>query len=285
MTPKTDNFFALTCLLVLLFLSLTATGQSLRVATYNVRYDNKSDTANAWNKRLPVLAGLIQFHDFDIVGTQEVLQHQVEDMQKQLPAYGHIGVGRDDGKAGGEFSGIFFKKDKFTLLQQGTFWLSPTPDKPSKGWDAALPRICTWGQFRDNASGRTFYFFNTHFDHQGEKARNESAKQLLSRIRQLPAGTPVILAGDFNFDQNSPNYQLLNDSKTLQDAYQQARVRFAPKGTFNGFKVSGTSDSRIDHIFLSKDMEVKRYGILTYLYGDGKLPSDHYPVMVELEMK
>src|SRR5688500_14256837 len=111
---------------MLLLFTLQTNGQSLRVATYNIRYDNKSDTANAWNKRLPFLTGIVEFHDFDIFGTQEVQHHQLQDMMKLLPVYAHIGVGRDDGKTGGEYSGIFFKKDRFELLKQGTFWLSAT---------------------------------------------------------------------------------------------------------------------------------------------------------------
>lgn len=270
---------------LLLLLTLQANAQQMRVATYNVRLDIASDSLNAWNNRMPYLTDLIRFHDFDIFGTQEVLHHQVQDMLKSLPGYAHIGVGRDDGKTGGEYSGIFYKKENYTLLKQGTFWLSETPDKPGKGWDADYPRICTWGHFRNNTSGKTFFFFNTHFDHRGEKARTESATLLLSKINEIATDQPVILTGDFNFDQNSPNYTLLRKPGTLQDAYEIAKVRFAPKGTFNAFSVAGTSDARIDHIFLSRHFQARRYGILTYLYGDGKLPSDHFPVMVELDFR
>jgi endonuclease/exonuclease/phosphatase family metal-dependent hydrolase len=273
----------LACILLLLSLQLEA--QSLRVATYNVRVDIRSDSANAWNMRMPYLTGLIRFHDFDLFGTQEVFHNQLQDMQKNLPDYAHTGVGRDDGKTAGEYAGIFYKKEKVTLLKQGTFWLSETPEKPGKGWDASYPRICTWGQFRDNASGKTFFVFNTHFDHRGEKARKESVKLLLSRIEKLASNQPVIVTGDFNFDQSDPRHTLLHRSGTLQDAYELAKIRFAPKGTFNAFKATGTSDSRIDHIFLSRDFQVQRYGILTYLYGDAKLPSDHYPVMADLVFK
>ncbi|MHC2991841.1 hypothetical protein OB13_09640 [Pontibacter sp. HJ8] len=268
---------------ILLLFGLQSGAQSLQVATYNIRYDNKSDTANAWHKRLPVLTGMIQFQDFDIFGTQEALHHQVQDLLEHLPGYAHIGVGRDDGKTGGEFSGVFYKKARFDLLKQGTFWLSTTPDKPSKSWDAALPRICTWGQFRDKVSGRTFFFFNTHFDHRGQQARAESVKLILKKIKEIAPKAPVILAGDFNFDQADENYTTLNKSGTLQDAYHKAKIRFAPMGTFNDFKVTDTTQRRIDHIFLTPAFQVQRYGILTFVYGDGKLPSDHFPVVTELE--
>ncbi|WP_206683991.1 exonuclease/endonuclease/phosphatase family protein [Pontibacter beigongshangensis] len=140
------------------------------------------DTANAWNKRLPHLTGLVKLNDFDLFGTQEGLLHQLQDMNGQLPGYTYIGGGRDDGQQTGEFSAIFYKPDKLKLLKNGDFWLSETPAKPGKGWDADYPRICTWGQFRDNASGFTFYLFNVHFDHRGPKAlkgeRQTDAEQI-----------------------------------------------------------------------------------------------------------
>ncbi|UOQ69761.1 endonuclease/exonuclease/phosphatase family protein [Hymenobacter volaticus] len=272
-------FFAV----LLLAISVKLPAQTLKVATYNIRYDNKQDTANAWKNRLPYMAKLIQFQDFDVFGTQEVLYNQLQDLTGQLPGYAHLGVGRDDGKQAGEFSAIFYKQDKFKLLQQGTFWLSPTSTVPSKGWDAALPRVCSWGQFQEKATGFTFYFFNTHFDHVGVEARKESAKLILAKIKQMAGTTPVILTGDFNIDQTNESYTILGTTSNLKDAYQTAKVVYAPNGTFNGFNPKAKTDARIDHIFLGPTFTVSRYGILTETYGAGKTPSDHYPVAIEVQ--
>ncbi len=276
--------------------SANAQNHTLNVATYNLRYDNPGDSLNPWKQRYPVIVNMVQFHDFDIVGTQEGLYHQLQDLAQELPGYAYIGVGRDDGKQAGEYAAIFYKKDKFKLLQKGTFWLSPVTDRPNKGWDAVLPRICTWGEFQDITSGLKFYFFNTHFDHIGVQARRESAKLILSKVKELAGKQPVILTGDFNVDQHDESYGVLNTSGVLKDAYQLADVKLATAGTFNGFDINTNTDSRIDHIFLNNKFHVKRYGILTDSYhakqpegqtlqqaaDQVKLPSDHYPVMVTL---
>lgn len=263
-------------------LLLRTNAQTMRVATYNIRYDNPGDSLNAWQYRLPIVTDLIKFYDFDIFGIQEGLYSQVADLTANLPAYAYIGVGRDDGKQAGELSAIFYNKTKFELLQQGTFWLAPVTDKPVKGWDAALPRICTWGQFRNKKSGFVFYHFNTHFDHRGVEARKESAKLILNTIKKMaPPNMPVILTGDLNVDQHNESYTLLNNSGVLKDAYEMATVRLAHNGTFNAFNINTKSDSRIDHIFLSHHFRPQKYGILTNSY-QARLPSDHFPVMVDV---
>ncbi|WP_022825367.1 endonuclease/exonuclease/phosphatase family protein [Hymenobacter norwichensis] len=273
---------ALCALFLLLAVSATLSAQTMKVATYNVRYDNKQDTANAWLRRLPHLTNLIRFQDFDLFGTQEVLYTQLQDMTSKLPGYAYIGVGRDDGKQAGEYSAIFYKQDRYKLLKQGTFWLAPTTTAPVKGWDAALPRVCTWGQFQEKNTGFTFYLFNTHFDHVGVEARKESAKLILAKIKEMAGTSPAILTGDLNVDQRNESYTLLSTSGTLKDAYQTAALVYAPNGTFNNFKTTTKTDARIDHIFLSPAFTATRYGILTDTYGGGKIPSDHYPVAIEV---
>jgi endonuclease/exonuclease/phosphatase family metal-dependent hydrolase len=273
---------ALCALFLLLAVSATGSAQTMKVATYNVRYDNKQDTANAWLRRLPHLTNLIRFQDFDLFGTQEVLYTQLQDMTSKLPGYAYIGVGRDDGKQAGEYSAIFYKQDRYKLLKQGTFWLAPNTTTPVKGWDAALPRVCTWGQFQEKSTGFTFYLFNTHFDHVGVEARKESAKLILAKIKEMAGTSPAILTGDLNVDQRNESYTLLSTSGTLKDAYQTAALVYAPNGTFNNFKTTTKTDARIDHIFLSPAFTATRYGILTDTYGGGKIPSDHYPVAIEV---
>ena len=285
-----------------------ATAEALVVGTYNIRYDNKGDVekGNAWTRRLPVLAGLIRFHEFDILGTQEAYKNQLDDLRKLLPDFSHTGCGRDDGKDAGEHAAIFFRKDKLTLLDSGTFWLSETPETPGKGWDADLPRICTWAKLRETGSERILFVFNTHFDHRGTQARQESAKLILSRIRQIAAGAPAILTGDFNVDQTSDSYRVLHDSGLLADAFETAPDRYALNGTANAFRPDAVTDSRIDHVFHTRQLKPVRYGVLTDTYRtplpdsaesrsgnfpgevtfrnqEIRLPSDHFPVLVEFE--
>lgn len=268
--------------ITLIFAAVTfGLAQDFTVATYNIRYDAASDTGNRWEDRAPHLTQLIKFHGFDIFGTQEGLKHQIEAIKSDLPGFEYIGVGRDDDESGGEHAAIFFDTRKFEVIRHGDFWLSENPETPNKGWDAALPRICTWALFRDKRSGFQFFLFNTHFDHIGTEARRESAKLIVRKAHELGDGTPMIITGDFNVDQHSESYQVLQQGGTVTDAYELAPSPYAPNGTFNGFDITRVNDSRIDHIFLSPPFRVIRYGILTDSYA-GKLPADHYPVMAEV---
>lgn len=280
--------------LVLSSLHFLANTQIMNVATYNIRYENSLDNAkgNGWKARCPIVTSLIYQYDFDLFGAQEVLFTQLNDLAFRLPDYGYIGVGRADGKDKGEFSPIFYKKDKYKLLQSGTFWLSPTDSIPSVGWDAAFPRICSWGRFLVKGSNTTFWFFNLHNDHVGTVARLESSKIILGKIKEMCTDEPVILTGDFNMDQESEGYTVLANSGMLSDTYKIAKKVYAPSGTFNDFMINPTSHSRIDHVFVNKLFKVVKYAILTDTYnssGQGatttsktRLPSDHYPVQAEL---
>lgn len=295
----------LAALLALLPFQMT---RALVAGSYNIRYDNPGDVekGNSWPQRLPVIAGLIRFHEFDVLGTQEAFHHQLVDLQKLLPNHAYTGCGRDDGKEAGEHAAIFFRKDKFSLLECGTFWLSQTPDKPGKGWDADLPRICTWAKLRETGGGRVLFVFNTHFDHRGVQARLESAKLIVSRIKEVAKDEPVILTGDFNVDQTSESYRSLHDSGILADSYETAADRYALNGTANAFKPEVKTESRIDHVFHTRQLKPVRYGVLTDTYrtpvadsqetqsgnfpGEVKfrnfqvrMPSDHFPVLVEFE--
>ncbi|SFD17782.1 Metal-dependent hydrolase, endonuclease/exonuclease/phosphatase family [Chitinophaga sp. CF118] len=301
-------FFWVVCFGLLAYTAADA--QRITVGTYNMRYDNKDDEeeGNGWKQRYPVIAGMIRFHGFDIFGTQECLRHQLGDIKNSLPGFTFIGVGRDDGKEAGEHSAIFYNTEKFKLLENGDFWLSTITDKPNKGWDAVLPRICSWGKFSDIKTGFTFYFFNLHMDHVGVQARAESSKLVLAKVKAMAGNIPVILTGDFNVDQNNESYALINNSGILKDAYETAAFRFALNGTFNSFNVNGKTDSRIDHIFLTKQFKVEKYGVLTDTYRNknednstantgnfpkevsmqkytAREPSDHFPVMIVVEYK
>ena len=277
-------------------LMLPAVAQELTVATYNIRNANKGDAerGNGWERRCPWVCGLIEFQGFDIFGSQEVLDGQLHDMLAQLPGYAYIGVGRDDGKAKGEYSPIFYKKERFRLLDEGHFWLSEVTDRPNKGWDAALPRICTWGHFLDRQTRRRFWFFNLHMDHVGVRAREESAKLVVAKIREMCGPREfVILTGDFNVGETSESYAVLHDSGLLYDTFDLAEIKYAWTGTENGFDPDRKTFRHIDYVFVTSGFRVLRYGILTDTYrseepaGSAKpfrarTPSDHFPVKVEL---
>lgn len=293
-----------TALLVLSFTSVFGENARINVATYNIRQQNGVDNAagNGWERRAPIVAQLIRFHGFDIFGTQEGFKNQLEDMKAGLPGYEYIGAGRDDGKEAGEHSAIFYRTDLFDVLDHGDFWLSETPDKPGLGWDAACVRICTWGKFRHKPTGKEFLFFNLHMDHIGTTARVESAKLIKRKIDELGSELPTFLTGDFNVDQHSPSYATIIEGGTLTDSHDRSPLVYELNGTFNSYKTDGFSTSRIDHIFVSPNVEVERYGVLTDTYrtpeeapaevkandapGEIKIhrykartPSDHFPVL------
>ena len=291
------------CLLILSVLFgmlMTVQGQSFVMATYNIRNDNQSDfnNGNGWVTRRDYVCQLILFHGFDIFGTQEGKYNQLEDMKERLPGYDYIGVGRDDGKQGGEYAAIFYRTDMFEVLDHGDFWLSPITDCPNVGWDAALPRICTWGKFRMKDSGFTFIYYNLHMDHIGVQARSESAKLILKRVTENPEKLPAMLSGDFNIDQNNESFKLIDNSGIMSDSYRIADYKYITNGTYNAFSpASPTQADRIDHIFLTKDFHVNKYGVLTDVYysestdAEGnktqiaRCPSDHFPVMITVDVK
>lgn len=268
--------------LALLFAAHTATAQSFKVATFNVRYDSPRDSGNLWRDRSGIVANLIRYHDFDIFGTQEALPNQLKDMEDSLPGYQRYGVGRDDGKEGGEHSAIFFRKSSFKLLNKGDFWLSETPEKPSLGWDAiCCNRICSWVYLQDKKSGKKFFVFNAHFDHQGVKARVESSKLVLQKIRSIAGNQPAIFTGDLNGNHQSDWYQELAKSDLLADTYKTSGTRYINNGSFNAFKGAKSMDV-IDHIFATQHFSASKWAVLTDTYF-GKFPSDHFPVTALLQ--
>ena len=281
----------------------------VQVMTFNIRLDVSSDSLNSWPYRKAGAAHLIAYYAPDLLGMQEVLPNQLADLKQALPQYTALGVGRDDGKEKGEHSAIFYRTDKFELIEKGDFWLSETPDKPSKGWDAVLPRICSWGHFKCKDTGFEFLFFNLHMDHVGKKARVESALLVQEKMKEFGTELPAILTGDFNVDQTHQSYEALVSKGVLKDSYEAADFRYATNGTFNSFNPNLKTDSRIDHVFISKQFTVKKYGVLTDTYRSevsesqkeiksgnfpkevslhkyqARTPSDHFPVMVVLTYK
>jgi len=291
--------------------AMAAFGQkaAFNIATYNIRQMNDGDVkaGNGWSVRAPHVAQLVQFHDFDIFGTQEGFKSQLEDLKSLLPGYDYIGVGRDNGADEGEHSAIFYDTQKFSVLDHGDFWLSENPEKPGLGWDAVCVRICTWGHFRHNESGREFLYFNLHMDHVGKKARVESANLVKKRLTELGATLPMFLSGDFNVDQFSPSYAAIVEGELLDDSHDKAKMVYETTGTYNGYSAEKYTKSRIEHIFVSPQVEVLKYGILTDTYrtpveGEtgqkeafapeeieltkykARTPSDHFPVKISVEI-
>jgi hypothetical protein len=249
--------------------------------TYNIRLDVAFDADNDWNHRKSFLTDQLAYHAPAIFGIQEALPHQVVDIQLALSEYKHIGIGRE-GENQGEASSIFYQSNRFTVQQETTFWLSPTPELISKGWDAACLRVCTFGLFTDLASGKRFWVFNTHLDHLGEEARTKGLALILDKIKSVnTANDPVILMGDFNTTPNHLRMQNLKNS--LNDAREFSQTRpFGPAGTFNGFAHDKPVTQLIDYVFVSKSgFAVKKYAVLSDAINN-HYPSDHLPVLVHL---
>lgn len=256
------------------------------VMSYNLRFDTESDGINQWENRKDRVASLIRFYRPGFLGTQEGLLNQVQYLEEELDGYGRIGVGRDDGADEGEFSAILFDENRFELVDDSeqTLWLSETPDEPSQSWDAALPRILTFGKFRDRQTDETIYVFNTHFDHIGQTAREESAKLIVETIRDVSEGLPVVVMGDFNVTEDNPAYEELTASDSgLKDAYYTTdNPHVGPDFTFEGFEVKSDSEKRrIDFIFVSEPVTVLNHAIISS-FRDGYYPSDHLPVYAEI---
>ena len=281
MFQKTISTLFLAFALIFIF-SENLSAQTHQIATFNIRWDNPGDEGNLWKDRLPHVVSLIQFHQIGLFGTQETLVHQLNQINEGL-GYLSIGVGRDDGKEKGEFSPIHYDPKRYQLEDSGTFWLSPTPDIPSKGWDAALPRICTWGRFKSK-EGTRFYVFNIHYDHIGQQAREESSKLVASKIRELNReNLPVIWMGDFNVTPDNSAYSTIVSDPAWKDTRLVSKIpSYGPRGTFTGFDWNKMPDGIIDHIFIQGKIQVIRHGILTDNYGK-KYPSDHFPVMAEIK--
>jgi len=278
----------LTFLLISLLLGtqLVAAGKApvpLRIATYNMRYNNAGDGPDAWPNRKEMVKNLVRHYDFDVFGTQEALRGQLNDVA-ELPEYAFVGHGRDDGKEAGEHSAIFYKKARLKLLETGDFWLSETPDKPGKGWDATCcNRICTWAKFRDLQSGQEFFFFSVHFDHEGVEARRQSGRLMVQKIKEIAQNAPVVCVGDLNSTPDTEQVKSLQ--ALLGDAYLLTqRPAYGPVGTFNGFELNAPLRDRIDYIFVSRGSTVRDYAVLTDSMR-GHYPSDHFPVVAEVLLK
>jgi endonuclease/exonuclease/phosphatase family metal-dependent hydrolase len=271
--------------IVFILMGAFSNAQTLKVMTYNIRLDIASDGANAWSHRKDYFTSQIQFYNPDIFGVQEARPNQVVAISTSLLEYNNVGIGRD-GIGQGESSNIFYKKERFTVKESNTFWLSETPSEISKGWDAAYNRVCTYALFKDLKTKQLFWVFNTHLDHIGEAARTKGIELILSKIKELNTKNyPVILMGDLNSEPKEDRIVMLK--KEMNDCRDVTQEKpFGPYGTFNNFKHNEPVTKLIDYIFISKNsiLKVKKYAVLSDS-KDLKYPSDHLPVYVEINFK
>ena len=266
--------------------SISVHSQELNVMTFNIRLNIKSDSLNAWPYRKDNAASQIKFHKVHVLGVQEALHEQMIDLSQSLTQYKYVGVGRDDGKTKGEYSAIFYDSTRLRLLGSSTFWLSLTPEiAGSKSWDAAITRVVTWAKFKDAASKKTFFVFNTHFDHIGKEARRESAKLLKQRVKEITGKNPVIIMGDFNSKPSDDPIKILIDAndpdKFIDTKAISITPHYGPQGTFNAFTPKETDNEPIDFIFLKGKWKVLQHATLSQTWG-GRFSSDHFPVFAKL---
>lgn len=254
--------------------SIAADGaETIKLISYNLRNGRAQDGDNAWEKRRHATAQMLREEAPDVFGVQEAYLDQLQYIESECPQYAYVGVGRDDGAQGGETMAVFYLKSRFELLDSGTFWLSETPEKVSRGWDGACNRTTTWVELRDKTTGREFFYFNTHLDHMGKVAREEGVKLLVERIRTIAGKKPVIVGGDFNTPVDSPIFKPL--TKYMKSVREKSAVSDS-KGTFNGFG-SAPDTIVIDHLYFRGGLKCLEFRTLDGNYGAPYI-SDHYPI-------
>ena len=257
----------------------------LRVMSFNVRNSNAKDGENVWSKRTELFFGTIDQFKPDLIGFQEVLADQYDMITERMKDYAFCGVARNDGRRSGEWSMIGYRKDRFAELTHGDFWLSESPEViGSKSWDAAITRICSWAKLRERTTGREFVYANTHFDHKGVVARQKSSRLLTTKLTELGAGSPAILTGDFNIDEDNPAYAVLvrpeaGDTIRYREVHP---TRLPGEASFHGFK-GGVTGSRIDFVFHTTHLSATSATIEQTPVKDGRWASDHYAVTATLK--
>lgn len=269
-----------------LTLPATAKGLIVKWATFNVRYDNPEDSLNNWKYRRDKVAGFVKTQHIDICGMQEVLHNQLEDLKARLPEYAVVGVGRDDGKTAGEYSPLFFRKDKFELLDSHTFWLSQYPDSAGFiGWDGACTRIATWAKLKERKTGRIIMAVNTHFDHVGTEARRNSALLIIKKIKEIAGQNPAVLTGDFNVSEKWEAYQTItHNTFVLKDAWKIAQKRRGVNYTWHDFgREPMNKREKIDFIFVTPGITVTEAYIPKEAKGPTGYLSDHNPHVATLK--
>lgn len=275
--------------LITFFSSCSEKPLEVKVMSFNIRYDNPEDGENNWNVRKNDVYAMLHEENCDLIGTQEVLVNQLNDLKTELTQYDYVGIGREDGVEAGEFSAIFFKKDKFEVLDKGNFMLSETPNVfGSKGWDGACERIASWARLKDIATKKEIFFINTHLDHVGVVARREGVNLLQDKAFDLAKGASIVLTGDFNAEPSSDVILNVVDSKKEHYLLDSRVIASDVKGvewTFHDFDRAPIENrQRIDYIFVSPTVKITQYATLPMTYGE-KLVSDHSPIIAHLTIQ
>jgi len=275
-----------------------SSGGDMVIMSFNIRYGTANDKANAWTMRRALVWNVIRNHRPDVIGIQEGLRFQLDEIRKRVPGYAEIGVGRNDGATRGEYTAILFRTARFRADEAGTFWLSETPEQPgSKSWGNTIPRICTWAHFIDKQTHRSFYLYNTHLDHQSQPSRERSVELLAARISaRKHRKDPVVITGDFNAGEDNPVIRFVKgeipraseaDDRRITpmrciDTFRTRNEDAEQVGTFHGFR-GGQSGPKIDYIFADPNVTVRDAAIL-HDNTEGRYPSDHYPVLARIRL-
>jgi endonuclease/exonuclease/phosphatase family metal-dependent hydrolase len=257
-------------------------GPPLHVMTFNIRYGTASDGENAWSQRRERLFGVIAAERPDVLGLQEALRFQLDELHDRFPEFGEIGVGRDDGRTAGEYAAILYRSDRLTVDTSGTFWLSDTPEVPgSASWGNHVTRICTWGLLTDRRTGAQFAAFNLHLDHESQPSREQGAALVMRRMPALAGDRPTILTGDFNAGEDNPAVAIVLTAG-MRDTFRALHPDARSVGTFNGFTGDSTGP-KIDYVFASPRWEILDAAIGRSRPG-GRDASDHFPVTATLQL-
>ena len=271
--------------------SRAASGDPLTVMSFNIRYGTAKDGDNHWSARRNMLFDLLREQDADLVGLQEALDFQIEEIVAAAPAYAVVGVGRDDGAARGEYTAILFRKSRFHVAEAGTFWFSDTPAVPgSRSWGNTITRICTWARLVDR-DGRGFFVFNVHLDHQSQPSRERSTLLLRERVMARSTPEPVVITGDFNVGEDNPALATLTQpaaaggtaAAPFVDTFRVVHPVAEEVGTFTGFTFGRTAGDKIDYVLVEPDAEVMRAEIVRFSRNE-RYPSDHFPVVARVRL-
>lgn len=259
----------------------------VRVMSFNIRYGTASDGAHAWPLRRTAVIGTIADHAPHVLAVQEALRFQLDEVGTALGRYQEVGVGRDDGLTRGEYTAILVDTARFTVVAQGTFWLSDTPDVPgSMHWGNRITRITTWARLADRATDDTLRVYNAHWDHESQPSRERSAALLLARIaRDASPSDAVLVLGDFNSGPTNPAFLALVDPRgsRLKDVHALSHPERRWPGTFNGFR-GDTAGEKIDAILVSPEWEVRAAGIDMRRWGE-RWASDHFAVWAIVDLR
>jgi len=264
--------------------------EPLAVMSFNIRYGTARDGENSWPNRRELLFDVLRAEGSDLIGLQEALAFQIDEILAAVPGYAAVGVGRDDGRGSGEFAAILFRSDRFRVDRSGTFWFSDTPDVvASRSWGNNITRICTWARLVDR-DGRAFWMFNVHLDHESQPSRERSTALLAERVAaRTPADEPIVVTGDFNAGDDNPAVLSLVEGPAdrpgrLVDTFRVRHPDERTVGTFTGFRFDATTGDKIDYVLVEPSTEVLEAAILRTSH-DGRYPSDHFPVTARVRFR